>query len=168
MQDFERLGVFYLGRQYDLQQKQAQDDLLLYDSKDLTTHGVIVGMTGSGKTGLGIALLEEAAIDGVPAIAIDPKGDLANLLLTFPGLRAEEFRPWIDEGEAQRAGVTPEDFAAAQADLWKKGLSQWGQDGVRIERLRAAADFAVYTPASAAGRPLSVLKALSPPPAAVA
>ena len=102
--DYEKLGVFYLGRAYDLDTKTAREGLLLYDSKDLVTHAVCVGMTGSGKTGLCIALLEEAAIDGIPAIIIDPKGDLANLLLTFPSLRAEEFRPWIDEDEARAQG----------------------------------------------------------------
>ena len=103
-------------------------------------------MTGSGKTGLCLSLIEEAAIDGVPTIAIDPKGDLSNLLLTFPRLAPEDFRPWIDEDEARRAGVTPDAFAAQQAETWKKGLADWGQDGARIERLRAAADFAIYTP----------------------
>ena len=83
-EDFEKLGVFYLGRPYDLAAKQAKPGWLLYDSKDLVTHAVCVGMTGSGKTGLCIGLLEEAAIDGIPAIVIDPKGDLANLMLTFP------------------------------------------------------------------------------------
>ena len=104
MQDFEKLGVFYLGREYDLATRAAaKPELLLYDSKDLTTHAVCVGMTGSGKTGLCLALLEEAAIDGVPAIAIDPKGDLGNLLLTFPELRPADFRPWVDESEAASA-----------------------------------------------------------------
>src|SRR6478752_3629560 len=98
MVDYEKLGVFYLGREFDSASGQTKDDLVLYDSKDLTTHGVIVGMTGSGKTGLGIALLEEAAIDGIPAIVVDPKGDLGNLLLAFPALRPEDFRPWVDDG----------------------------------------------------------------------
>ena len=107
MQDFEKLGVFYLGRLYDAQQKRVTDGPLLYESKDLTTHGVCVGMTGSGKTGLCVSLLEEAAIDGIPAIAIDPKGDLSNLMLAFPQLRPQDFRPWIDEAEAQRQGRAP-------------------------------------------------------------
>src|SRR5690554_2482649 len=97
--DFEKLGVFYLGRAYDLERKQPLDDLLLYDAKDLVTHAVCVGMTGSGKTGLCLALIEEAAIDGIPALVIDPKGDLGNLLLTFPGLTPEDFRPWINEDD---------------------------------------------------------------------
>src|SRR5436190_9773969 len=105
MQEFEKLGAFYLGREYDLARKQPQDKLLLYDSKDLVTHAVCVGMTGSGKTGLCIDLLEEAAIDGVPAIVIDPKGDLSNLLLTFPNLAPSDFEPWVNEEDATRKGV---------------------------------------------------------------
>src|SRR5215212_4159557 len=99
MQDFEKLGAFYLGREYDLASRQKKDALVLYDSKDLVTHAVCVGMTGSGKTGLCIGLLEEAAIDNVPAIIIDPKGDLANLMLTFPNLAPEDFAPWVNEGD---------------------------------------------------------------------
>ena len=98
-------------------------------------------------------LIEEAAIDGVPVIAIDPKGDIANLLLTFPKLAPEDFRPWIDEDEARRAGVTPDDFAATEAERWREGLAAWGQDGARIARLRDAADFTIYTPGSKAGVP---------------
>ncbi len=157
MADFEKLGVFYLGKHKD------QDDLLLYDSKDLVTHAVCVGMTGSGKTGLCIGLLEEAAIDGIPALVIDPKGDLSNLLLTFPGLTAEEFAPWINEDEARTQGLEPAAFAAQQADLWSKGLAKWGQDGSRIQRLRDAADFTIYTPGSDAGVPISIMKSFSVP-----
>lgn len=166
MQDFEKLGLFYLGREYDLETGKTADTPVLYDSRDLVTHAVCVGMTGSGKTGLCIGLLEEALLDGVPVIAIDPKGDLGNLLLTFPGLSGAEFRPWIDEEEARRAGSTPEAFAAAQAETWSKGLAQWGQDGRRIQRLRDAADFAIYTPGSRAGLPVSVLSSFAEPPAA--
>src|SRR5262245_33540925 len=146
MQDFEKLGVFYLGRLYDMKAGKAQPDLLLYDSKDLVTHGVCVGMTGSGKTGLCLSLLEEAAIDSIPAIMVDPKGDLGNLLLTFPGLTAAEFQPWVNEEDARKAGVSVADFAAREAETWKKGLADWGQDGDRIRRLRDAAEFAIYTP----------------------
>lgn len=167
MQDFEKLGVFYLGRQYDLAQKKPQEELLFYDAKDLTTHAVCVGMTGSGKTGLCLALLEEAAIDGIPAIAIDPKGDLSNLLLTFPQLRPEDFRPWVDEAEATRKGITPDELAANTAKQWREGLAEWGEDGARIERFRQAVDIAIYTPGSSAGLPLAVLRSFAAPPAAV-
>jgi DNA helicase HerA-like ATPase len=108
MQDFEKLGVFYLGKTFDLATGQVHaDQPVLYDAKDLTTHAVVLGMTGSGKTGLCVDLLEEAAIDGIPALVIDPKGDIGNLLLTFPKLAASDFRPWIDESEATRKGAQP-------------------------------------------------------------
>lgn len=167
MADFEQLGVFYLGRSYDLKRGASTDSLLLYDSRDLVTHAVCVGMTGSGKTGLCTCLLEEAALDGVPAIAIDPKGDLTNLLLTFPDLAPADFRPWVNEDDARAKGMSPEDFARQQAELWKKGLAAWGQDGDRIRRLRSAAEFAVYTPGSTAGIPVSILASFAAPPAVV-
>lgn len=167
MQPFEKLGVFYLGRAYDLKKKTSKDDLILYDSKDLVTHAVCVGMTGSGKTGLCIGLLEEAALDGIPAIAIDPKGDLTNLLLTFPGLTAQDFRPWVNEDDARQKGVSAEEYAQQQADLWKAGLKAWGQDGARIQRLRDAAEFAIYTPGSNAGIPTSILSSFAAPPVSV-
>ena len=166
MKDFEKLGVFYLGRESDPAGKTL-GEAVLYDSRHLLTHALCVGMTGSGKTGLCLSLLEEAAIDGVPAIAIDPKGDLSNLLLTFPNLAPADFRPWIDEDEARRAGVSPDEFAAQQAETWKKGLADWGEDGARIERLRAAADFAIYTPGSRTGLPLSILSSFGAPPQAI-
>ncbi|MBY0311407.1 MAG: hypothetical protein K2W85_05010 [Phycisphaerales bacterium] len=161
---YEKLGVFYLGKRYDLDAKTRTEDLVLYDSKDLVTHGVCVGMTGSGKTGLCLGLLEEAAIDGIPAIIIDPKGDLPNLLLTFEHLQPGDFRPWINEDDAQKKGKTPDDFAAAQAALWTRGLNDWQQDAARIGRLKSAADFRVYTPGSSAGFPVSVLKSFAAPP----
>ncbi len=167
MTEIEKLGLFYLGRQVDPATKVRGDVPVLYDSSDLVTHGVIVGMTGSGKTGLGIDLIEEAAIDGVPVIAIDPKGDLANLLLTFPGLSAAEFTPWVNPDEARRVGQSPEAFGQAEAARWAKGLADWGQDGARIERLRAAAEFAIYTPGSSSGRPISIVQSFSAPAPAV-
>ena len=163
MTDFEKLGVFYLGRELDPDTRARRDTPLLYDASDLVTHAVIAGMTGSGKTGLGIDLIEECAIDGIPVMAIDPKGDLGNLLLTFPRLSADDFKPWVDADEARRAGQTPEAFAAAEAAKWAKGLAEWGQDGARIERLREAAEFAIYTPGSASGRPLSIVKSFAAP-----
>ena len=163
MQDFEKLGVFYLGRPYDLKTKKPKEGLLLYDSKDLVTHAVCIGMTGSGKTGLCLSLLEEALIDGIPVILIDPKGDLANLLLTFPELRAEDFAPWVNEDDARKKGLAVNAYAEQQAALWKKGLGEWGQSGERIKRLREAADLAVYTPGSSAGLQVSILKSFAAP-----
>lgn len=160
---YEKLGSFYLGREVDPASGADRPDLLLYDSRDLTTHAVCVGMTGSGKTGLCLSLLEEAAIDGVPAIAIDPKGDLGNLLLSFPQLRPADFAPWVDPGEAARKGMSTEAFAEATAETWRKGLADWNQDGERIQRFRDAADIAIYTPGSTAGRPLSVLRSFTAP-----
>ncbi len=162
-EDFEKLGVFYLGRPYELATKQAKPGWLLYDSKDLVTHAVCVGMTGSGKTGLCLALLEEAAIDNIPAIIIDPKGDLGNLMLTFPSLKGEDFQPWINEDDARKKGLAPADYAQAQAELWAKGLASWQQNGDRIQRLRDAADVVMYTPGSNAGLPVSILKSFSAP-----
>jgi hypothetical protein len=161
---YEKLGVFYLGRELDPQTGQPGADVL-YDSRDLTTHAVCIGMTGSGKTGLCLSLLEEAALDGVPAIAIDPKGDIANLALTFPGLRPGDFQPWVDAGEAARKGLSVEAYAEATAATWRKGLAEWGEDGDRIQRLRDAAEVVVYTPGSESGRPLSILRSFSAPDA---
>ncbi len=166
-QPFEKLAAFYLGKTYDPAGDSVTEETLLYDAKDLTTHAVCVGMTGSGKTGLCLSLLEEAAIDGIPTLAIDPKGDLGNLLLTFPDLRPGDFEPWIDPGEAARKGNTPVEHAAKMAALWKNGLASWGQDGERIARFRNSVDLAIYTPGSDAGIPLSVLRSFAAPPAAV-
>jgi hypothetical protein len=163
MQDFEKMGQFYLGKRYNLSAGRVEDDLVMYDSKDLVTHGVCVGMTGSGKTGLGIGILEEAAIDKIPALVIDPKGDMGNLLLNFPHLSAEEFHSWINSDDATRANQLPEQFAAAQAELWRKGLQDSGQDGTRVLKLRESAEFAIYTPGSTAGLPISVLNSFAAP-----
>lgn len=163
MQDYEKLGVFYLGREYDLETGKRTDNPVLYDSRDLVTHAVCVGMTGSGKTGLCICLLEEAAIDHIPSIVIDPKGDLANLLLTFPDLTTEEFSPWINEEEAAQKGITAEALAAKQAQLWRNGLAEWDQDAERIRKLKESCDFTVYTPGSNAGTPVSILKSFAAP-----
>ncbi len=162
-EDYEQLGKFYLGRTYDLGAKELRDDLVLYDSKDLVTHGVVLGMTGSGKTGLCIALLEEAAMDNIPAIVIDPKGDIANLLLSFPDLTPESFRPWINEDDAQKKGLTPDEHAAKTAAMWKSGLESWGQSADRIRQFRDKIDMAVYTPGSNAGLPVSILSSLDVP-----
>lgn len=164
MMDYEKLGQFYLGRTHDLTSGvTSPDQMLMYDARDLTTHAVCVGMTGSGKTGLCLALLEEAAIDGIPAICIDPKGDLGNLMLTFPQLLPADFEPWIDPREAARNQMTLPDYAKKTADLWRNGLAEWGQSGERIQKLRDAAEVAIYTPASSAGRQITVLKSFDAP-----
>jgi len=163
--DYEKLGVFYLGKEFDPGANALKEDLVLYDAKDLTTHAVCVGMTGSGKTGLCLSLLEEAAIDGIPAICIDPKGDLGNLLLAFPELRPADFQPWVDPADATRKGVTVEELAAKTADTWRKGLAEWQQEPERIARFRDAVDINIYTPGAETGLPLSVLRSFAPPPA---
>ncbi len=164
MLDYEKLGSFYLGKRVDENTQELSDELVLYDSKDLTTHAVIIGMTGSGKTGLGIGMLEEAAMDNIPVIAIDPKGDLGNLLLTFPDLKAADFEPWVNKRAASDKGQSEAEYAAGQAGLWKKGLAEWGQDGARIQRMRDNVDLAIYTPGSTAGLPISVLASFAAPP----
>jgi hypothetical protein len=164
---FEKLGAFYLGRPFDPAGARTSPAPLLYDAKDLTTHGLIVGMTGSGKTGLAIVLLEEAALDGIPSIVIDPKGDMANLALRFPDLSPEDFLPWVEPRDALSRGVTAEDLARETAEAWEKGIGEWGQSKDRLRALAAAGAVDVYTPGSAAGRPLAVLRGLSAPPASV-
>lgn len=165
MQDFERPASFYLGRAVNPEDGVIQDEPLLYSAKDLCTHALIVGMTGSGKTGLGVGLLEEAALDGIPSIVIDPKGDMSNLMLQFPDLTPEQFEPWVDPGEAARKGQSVEEFAANTAEIWRAGLEKWGQTPERIQRLRDSAEFSVYTPGLRSGRPLRVLKSFAAPPA---
>ena len=163
MAEFEKPGSFYLGRKHDLAEGETLPEPVLYDSKDLTTHAVCVGMTGSGKTGLCLSLIEEAILDGVPVIAIDPKGDLGNLLLAFPELKPDDFQPWVDPSVASQKGLTTEQLAEKTAELWKNGLAQWGEDGERIQRYNNAAEKTIYTPGSSAGVPLTVLKSFSAP-----
>ena len=163
MSDIEQPGAFYLGRKYDMAAGEVLSQSTLYDSKDLTTHAVCVGMTGSGKTGLCLSLIEEAGLDGVPVIAIDPKGDLGNLMLTFPELRPEDFGKWVDPSEATRKGITNEELANKTAELWKKGLAKWGQDGERIRKYNESVEKTIYTPGSSAGIPLTVLKSFNAP-----
>jgi Bacterial protein of unknown function (DUF853) len=164
---YEKLGVFYLGRKFDLVGRKLLDEDVLYDTKDLTTHALCVGMTGSGKTGLCLALLEEAAIDGIPAICVDPKGDLGNLLLSFPNLQPSDFQPWIEPGEAARQGVELGDLASQTATKWRDGLASWGQEPSRIQKFRDSVDINIYTPGSNIGLPLTVLKSFDAPPASV-
>lgn len=162
METFEQLGLFYLGREVG-QDEGQEAPLFFYPSANLSTHALCVGMTGSGKTGLCIGLLEEAAIDGIPALIIDPKGDMANLCLGFPEMRAEDFLPWIDEQGAKANNMTREEYAGQVAENWKQGIRSWGQSGERIELLRKNSDITVYTPASNAGEPLSLMESLSAP-----
>jgi DNA helicase HerA-like ATPase len=153
----------HLGGLIDSAKHERTGTELRLDSADLTTHGVIVGMTGSGKTGLGIVLIEEVLRSGIPALLIDPKGDLTNLCLSFPDLDAAAFRPWVDEGQAKAAGQSPDDFAAAQAETWREGLAGWGYGPEQIAALRDACDFTIYTPGSRAGVELNIVGSLEPP-----
>jgi hypothetical protein len=150
-------GKLYLGNAYDLKNAKITDERVLYDARHLTTHGVILGMTGSGKTGLGIILLEEILLQGLPVLILDPKGDIANLLLTFPELRPEDFQPWVDVEGARRKGLSVEAYAAKEAEKWREGLAGSGITGERIARLRQAAQFTLFTPGSGAGQPVDVL-----------
>ena len=159
----EGLGVFYLGTTCDDTGRSTAAPLLV-DARRFTTHAVCVGMTGSGKTGLLVGLIEEAALDGIPTLVIDPKGDLANVLLAFPDLAPADFLPWVDPEAARRDNISLEDLAARTAQKWSAGLAASGQSGDRIRRLHEAAEFAVYTPGSRSGRPLAMLGSLEAPP----
>ncbi|HEY5889895.1 MAG TPA: ATP-binding protein, partial [Acidimicrobiia bacterium] len=156
-------GEYYLGSIIDPSNGEPTDEKLIYDSADLTTHGVIVGMTGSGKTGLGVDVLEEALLSGVSCLVIDPKGDMGNLLLSFPEFAPSDYRPWIDESEAEREGITPDELAANKADLWKGGLEKAGITGERLQRLNDTTEITIYTPGSSAGVGLNVLGSLEAP-----
>ncbi len=163
MSDFEKPGSYYVGKTVDPNSGEPTDEYVLYDARNLTTHAVCVGMTGSGKTGLCIDILEEAALNGVPAIIVDPKGDITNLLLTFPELRPEDFLPWVNPDDARRKGLGLEEFAEKTAQSWRDGLAQWGQGPERIRRLKDAAEFTIFTPGSDSGQPVSILQTLKAP-----
>ena len=156
-------GKFFIGKEYDLQAGEMGEANTLYDPDDLTTHGVVVGMTGSGKTGLCIDILEEAALNGIPALVIDPKGDITNLLLHFPNLSPQDFQPWVDPDEARRDGKTVEQLAVDASSLWKSGLAKWGIGSERIEQVRNSVEYAIYTPGSDAGLPISIMASLKAP-----
>ncbi len=156
-------GNFYLGKYVDVASGELKPDPLLYDPADLTTHGVVVGMTGSGKTGLCLDLLEEAALSNLPALMIDPKGDITNAILHFPDLAPADFAPWINADTARREGRSVEEAAVATAESWRKGLASWDIAPERIQRLKDSVQFAVYTPGSDAGLPLSILSSLAAP-----
>ncbi len=167
MQMYENLGQFYLGRVVDSTDKTTTDEYYLYDSKDLTTHAVCVGMTGSGKTGLCINLLEEAAMDNIPALVIDPKGDMTNLLLSFPELTADNFQPWLLQSEADQEGLDMNQYAQKKAQDWKDGLASWDISPDRIRTMRESSDISIYTPGSSGGRPLSMVQMMDSPSAEV-
>jgi hypothetical protein len=154
---------FYLGRLVDSQKKPVTGQPLLYDPADLTTHAFVVGMTGSGKTGLCIDLLEEAALQGLSAMLIDLKGDITNTLLHFPDLSPQDFQPWVNADNARREGKTIEQAAVEMAAIWRNGLAEWGIPAERIRDLQAAASFAIYTPGSDAGIPVSILTSFKAP-----
>ncbi|MCA9974059.1 MAG: DUF87 domain-containing protein, partial [Anaerolineales bacterium] len=156
-------GSFYLGRIFNAETAETIADPLHYDPADLTTHAVIVGMTGSGKTGLCLDLMEEAALNRVPALMIDPKGDITNALLHFPELRPADFEPWINPDAARRDGQSVPEAAAATANLWRGGLAQWAITPERIQALADSVQFAIYTPGSDAGLPVSILASLKAP-----
>ena len=159
----EKLGSFYLGAEYDIDKKETSDIAINYDARDLVTHAVCVGMTGSGKTGLCIGLLEEAALDKVPAIIIDPKGDMTNLLLQFEDLAPSDFKKWLNEDDARRKGKTLDEFASDMSQKWTEGLKDWGQDKSRIKALKNAVDYTIFTPGSDAGIPINILGSFAAP-----
>ena len=163
LQLVEQLDTFFLGKEIDLETQALSSTPFFYKNKYLTTHAAIIGMTGSGKTGLGIGLIEEAAMDNIPVIVIDPKGDMGNLMLAFPELRPEDFLPWVDPSEAEARGITPYELSKKTASLWRKGLKEWGQGPSRISRFLSKAERRIYTPGALAGTPVSILGNFAPP-----
>ena len=157
------LEGFFLGKQYDLAKGTVLDQPVIYDPADLTTHAIVTGMTGSGKTGLCIAMMEEAALKGIPALIVDPKGDLTNLLLHFPDLLPSDFEPWIDPEIARRAGQSTVQAGTTAAENWKKGLEGWGLGRANIQALKSAADFTIYTPGSSSGESVNILSSFDAP-----
>ncbi len=164
---YEKLGLFYLGREKDITTGEDKDDLLLIKNKNLTTHATIIGMTGSGKTGLGVSIIEEAVLDKIPSIVIDPKGDMGNLLLAFDDFDPKKFEPWLDKTQAEAKGMDIPSLAKKTATMWEEGIKSWNQDRDRVKRYKNGADFTIYTPGSSAGISLSVLSDFEAPSADV-
>ena len=164
---YEKLGLFYLGKEIDIKSGEQTDELLLVKNKNLTTHAAIIGMTGSGKTGLGISMIEEAVLDKIPSIIIDPKGDMGNLLLAFDDFNPKKFEPWVDEGEAEKKGMSVEEYAQATAQKWEHGILSANQNRDRVKRYVNGADFTIFTPGSASGIPISALSSFDAPSAEV-
>ncbi len=162
---YEKLGLFYLGKDVDKETLKAKEALTLLKNKNFTTHAAIIGMTGSGKTGLGIGIIEEAAIDNIPAIVIDPKGDMGDLCLTDPSFRPESFLPWVKD-EAEAKGEDAAEYARKVAKNWEEGIESWGQDRERVARFHSVQKD-IYTPGSAAGIPVNILASMDTPPAEI-
>jgi hypothetical protein len=159
----EKPGFFYVGKEFSLKKNKLIDNPILYDSRDLTTHAVCIGMTGSGKTGLCIDIIEEATLNGIPSIIIDPKGDMTNLFLSFPDFQPSDFKEWINPEDARREGISNEEYAKRIAGIWKKGLEEWGIDSKRVRKYTESAEFSLYTPGSKAGEGVSILSSLLAP-----
>ncbi|HLF25488.1 MAG TPA: DUF87 domain-containing protein [Anaerolineae bacterium] len=162
MADLDRRGQLYLGKTFDLS-TQATGEVVQLDTRDLTTHAVILGMTGSGKTGLGIDLIEEALIDGLPALIIDPKGDISNLILTFPDATPADFASWVSAEEAFEQGIETQALAAQVAERWRSGWAEWGITPDRVRQLRERAAITIFTPGSDAGAPVDILQSVESP-----
>ncbi len=158
-----RRGEMFLGRAIDPASGKSTEKEIIYDARNLTTHGIIVGMTGSGKTGLGMVMLEEALASGIPCLILDPKGDMGNLLLNFPSLSQRDFLPWINQSEAKSRGIGLEQLADQTAASWRSGLEEWGIGPDRMQELSESAGYAIYTPGSVSGIPLNVVGSLIAP-----
>ena len=162
---YEKAGLFYVGKDVDSSNFELTDALTLLKNKNFTTHATIIGMTGSGKTGLGIGLLEEASIDNIPSIVIDPKGDMGDMLLTDPEFKAESFAKWVAD-DAKAKGEDALELGAKTAKMWKEGIESWGQDAQRVKRFTEV-DKTIYTPGSSSGVGINILSSLEKPNEAI-